>query len=291
MSAPSSTPKVAIRAALLEARALAAFLEKFWLPTKGVPGISQAGPGVRLEMAEELRALATRAWSIQAELVAKPRDQGQPKNEARARFVLGELRAALGHVLSRADATGREQLRVVRQAHPRAPRSAATLAEQLTVFAALADRHRGLLDQVPAFDTAYIAEAREHARKARSYQADRRPPELAATRLDRDRLLRDIRERVLAIRAAARFVFRAHPELSKLAGSAREREQVAASRRRAKATRGAAEAAEREAAKAAAHEAAKAAEREAPEVRPAPPSARPRPVKAQPRTRLRRSKS
>ena len=61
MSAPKSTPKVAIRAALLEARALAAYLEKFWLPAAGVPGISQAGPGVRLEMADELRTLATRA--------------------------------------------------------------------------------------------------------------------------------------------------------------------------------------------------------------------------------------
>ena len=268
MSAPKSTPKVAIRAALLEARALAAYLEKFWLPAAGVPGISQAGPGVRLEMADELRTLATRAWSLQAEIVATSKAPGQPKKEARARLVLAELRAVLGHVLSQANETAREQLRVVRQAHPLTPRSAAALAEQLTVFAVLAGRHRGLLEAVPAFDIAYIAEAREHARRARSYQADRRPPELAAQRLERDRLLREIRERVLAIRAAARFVFRNHPELSKLAGSAREREQVAASRRRAKVAR-------------------EAAAREVGEELPAE---RPRAARAQPRRRRRKAK-
>lgn len=282
MSTRQSTPKVAIRAALLEARALAAYLEKFWLPAAGVPGISQAGPGVRREMADEIRTLAARAWSLQAELVATSKAPGQPKKEARARLVLAELRSVLGHVLSQADETAREQLRVVRQAHPRAPRSFAALSEQLTVFAALAERHRAMLDQVPAFDTAYIAEAREHARKARSYKADRRPPELAATRLERDRLMRELRERVLAIRAAARFVFRAHPELSKLAGSARGRAQVAASRRRAKARRAAAETA--------ANEVLDGERRAGPEVGTDPPSEPPRRARAQPRRR-RRAKS
>jgi hypothetical protein len=283
VSTRKSTPKVAIRAALLEARALAAYLEKFWLPTDGVPGVSEAGLGVRLEMADEIRTLATRAWRLQAELVATSRARGQPKKEARARLVLAELRSVLGHVLSQADETAREQLRVVRQAHPRAPRSTSALSEQLTVFAALADRHRALLDQVPAFDTAYIAEAREHARRARSYKADRRPPELAATRLERDRLMRELRERVLAIRAAARFVFRAHPELSKLAGSARGREQVAASRRRAKAARAAA--------KAVAREGLDVRPPAGPEVGTEPPSEPTRKVQAQPRRRRRKSKT
>lgn len=294
MSAPRSAPKVAIRAALLEARVLAAFLEKFWLPTEAVPGISEAGPGVRLEMADELRTLATRAWSLQAELVAGAKAPGQPKKEARARLVLAELRAVLGHVLSQADATAREQLRVVRQTHPRGPRTAAALAEQLTVFAALADRHRERLEVVPAFDLALVDEARDHARRARSYRADRRPPELAAVRRERDRLMRDLRERVLAIRAAARFVFRAHPELSKLAGSARGRAQAAASRRRAKATRAAAaEAAARAVDIAAARagldadpsEVRDAERREAPDVGTKPPRVPRRKARAQPRRR------
>lgn len=297
MSAPRSAPKVAIRAALLEARVLAAFLEKFWLPTEGVPGISEAGPGVRLEMADELRTLATRAWSLQAELVAGAKAPGQPKKEARARLVLAELRAVLGHVLSQADATAREQLRVVRQAHPRGPRTAAALAEQLTVFAALADRHRERLEVVPAFELALIDEARDHARRARSYRADRRPPELAAVRRERDRLMGDLRERVLAIRAAARFVFRAHPELSKLAGSARGRAQAAASRRRAKAARAAAAEAAEAAARAVDSAAARAGldadarevrdaeRREAPEVGTKPPRVPRRKARAQPRRR------
>lgn len=233
-------PRAEIRAALGEARLAAAFLEAYWEPaTKPTPrpGLRGAGPGLSLAVAGELRTLVARAGALHTELRAAALERMDRAPLRRGIELLALLRRVLGFVLvsqGTEDERGARQLAALRRAHPEQARSPALVAKQLHAFATLAQVHRARLEAVPAFDVASIDEALTLADVLRVMRRPSRRPELAALRAERDRLLGEAWRWVLAIRAAARFVFFDHPEIARLPSSKRERTQKAALRRAAR---------------------------------------------------------
>lgn len=233
-------PKGDIRAALAEAHLALRYLEAFWEPATSPtprPGLRDAGPRLRLEVAGELEALIARAGALHTQSRAASLRRMDRAPLERGLTLLRVLRRALAYVLT-PEVTGDDvparQLAALRRAHAERARSPVLVAKQLYAFATLAQLHRARLEAVQAFDCASIDEALVLADELRRVRRPDRQPELTAIRTERDRLMGEIWGRVLEIRAAARFVFDEHPELARLPSSERGRQQRATSRRRAR---------------------------------------------------------
>ncbi len=158
-----------------------------------------------------------------------------PRSPAeRGRFVLAEIRAAVEYLLDDGVRDDRDaQLARVEAAHEGDPDGADALALALEDFAGLASLHRERLDGLGGFSVALLDEARAIAEELRL-----RPPSPNGTTLEaraalelRNRFLLLLTERVAAVRAAARFVFRNEPVIARQATSAYERKRRAAHRR------------------------------------------------------------
>jgi hypothetical protein len=228
-------PSLPLRRLVLEAVLLAGFVEKHWEARRAgrapLPGLRSAAgaAGLEREVARELRDLAFAVQSLDAELKAtKPRVAPAPLADARR--VLGELRAPLRFLLGARAATRRALDKVQRTGRAR---SAHALALALEAHAALADAHAADLARLDDF----VADLPERARRlALSLRAPRR--DVAAERArraklgERDALVTLLMDRMRAVRAAARFAFREHPQIVTSATSDYERKRKQKRRRK-----------------------------------------------------------
>lgn len=209
-----------VERALAEAELAAAFVERFWAPVVGAdgrvvrPGL--AGGPLGWAVAEELRALlgAARAADRAArEALLAEAARGGGAWSARADHVIHELRAALRWV-----AEGEPGVAALLAKHPRRARSERARRAQLADLAGWAARWRAALEALPAFDGRLVDEAAALVARARAAQEARMVAGASAQLGRRNQLLRAARARVTAVRAAARYVFRAQPEVARLAG-------------------------------------------------------------------------
>jgi hypothetical protein len=156
---------------------------------------------------------------------------------ARGQFLVAEIQATLTWIL---DDGGRDperaQLDRVALAHASDPESADALASALDDFAGLAALYAKEMDGVGGFDARLIGEAKSLAAELRDL-----PSSVAAispvtrSALDlRNRVVSLLADRITLVRSAARFVFRAHPEIARQATSSYERRRRTASRRAAR---------------------------------------------------------
>jgi hypothetical protein len=139
-----------------------------------------------------------------------------PNPMDRAQYLLGEMRNTLEWYFDdgKTDASD-AQLEALRKAHDRAV-SQDDVAGALLEYAALARRHRSQIDGLEGFNAALIDEAPGIAAALRERSAGPETAEQPAVReaLElRNRLGAMLLERMLLVRSAARFVFRAHPAL------------------------------------------------------------------------------
>lgn len=107
------------------------------------------------------------------------------------------------------------------------------LAVALTDYGTMANLHRAALEGLGTFSVATIDEALAlvDTLRLRSPTPASQTEEARAAKDLRDRLLTLMDVRVRAVRAAARYVFRGHPELVRDVGSSHERRRRAAARR------------------------------------------------------------
>lgn len=152
----------------------------------------------------------------------------------RGRFLLGELRAALVYHFDDGVTDARdEKLTRVTDAHDEDPRAADALAAALLDHAALAAECAEELDGMGGFSAAYIEEARKVAAALQNKPFRVSPGPAAREAIElRNRLVALLMERVGAVRAAARFVFRDKPEVVREATSAYARKRRAEARRK-----------------------------------------------------------
>ncbi|MFO0555360.1 MAG: hypothetical protein U0271_43690 [Polyangiaceae bacterium] len=233
---PATPPRSSLpfAAAVSEALSVAAFVDANWVTTseRGAarPGLDQAGPMIRREIADELRALVALAQATQA---ARERHGAGPVDPVsapvRARVLLRHLDDALELAL---DEQGRGKLLALRRAQP-ASRSAAAIAQRLASYVEFASRFDDALAQVAAFDKSVLTEGKALAQALR-----RRRQTTASVRTERQRLVQRrnrllalIQRRVRLVRAAARLVLSGDPARLRLVTSAFERERRQSSRR------------------------------------------------------------
>ena len=152
----------------------------------------------------------------------------------RARYVLGEITATLAWLFDDGvDDEKDARLASVQAAHVNDPESADALAGQLDDYATLAFHYRDEMAGVGGFDPKLIDEARTLAGEIRT-RPTRDVPLSAKARAAlalRNKVLTLLLSRMALVRSAARFVFRARPEIVREVTSAYERKRRAAARR------------------------------------------------------------
>ncbi len=234
---------------LAEATDVATFHQMFWesstrnrvsLPglksamIKGVPSL--LGPSTGEEILSLQRAaheLRTRHQVAAGLSVPGPAERG--------RRILAEIQAVLAYrfddgVLEPADA----HLAKIDADHANDPDSHDALALALEDYARFGKLHRETLDGLGEFSAALLDEAlvvADEVRRLPSAPALATPDAKAALAL-RNRFFTLLAQRVSAVRAAARFVFRDHPDIARLATSAYGRRRKAAERSASKAAAG-----------------------------------------------------
>jgi hypothetical protein len=226
-----------------EAVDVARFAQRNWQPALGPQGqtlrpglVSATGNGLFTnDTVDELLELVDAVQHAQTQyrlLVSG----AAPNPMERAQAVLSELRATLEWAFDDGQITDEDQqLEILATDHDGAV-SQDAVAAALFDYAELAQRSQAKLSGLGGFDVALIAEARQLATELRERSAgpatvDPKPAEREALDL-RNRLVTLLSERVARIRAAARFVFRKHPELIREVSSAYERKRRATARKR-----------------------------------------------------------
>lgn len=152
------------------------------------------------------------------------------------RFTVDEISATLEYFFDDGVEDERDaQLHAVEAATADAPESIDAMASELEAYAALGNLYRNEIDGLGGFAVKLLDRAVELAADLRS-----RPPvpenlseEARKARALRNRLATLLLGRMNAVRSAARFVFRHHPEIVRQVTSAYERRRRAAARRNA----------------------------------------------------------
>jgi len=198
------------------------------------PGLELAGSKLDPEIIPHILTLQAATQEAQtAFLLALASPRGNA-TVVRARFVLGEITATLEWLFDDGIEDERDrQLQNLTEAHRETPDSQDALASELDDFAALAAQNREQLAEIGAFDMTLIEEGRALAQALRERSATAATPAEVRSLLDRrTRLAGLLQTKMNHLRAAARFVFRHHPEIVREVTSTYERHRRAQSRRR-----------------------------------------------------------
>ncbi|NUP09847.1 MAG: hypothetical protein HOW73_27690 [Polyangiaceae bacterium] len=223
---PSAKLSMPLAVALREATDVARFFDAFW-STKTEsgrlvrPGLERAGPQLPGSIGDEIRLLIQ---GIQASPVKLPStvDQEVDATTAKARALLRSVSATLTWGLADASV-----LKGLKSAGSRRDRSRGALIHDLAVCAGLARKHQKKLLAIPDFSVELITdiEAIVEALKRMSADRARTVASRARTLEPRNRLIEMLARRVTHVRAAARYVFRDHPDILVKVTSGYERQR------------------------------------------------------------------
>jgi hypothetical protein len=224
-----------------EAVDVARFFRKRWASSTGadgvtvLPGLETAGAKLPADMDTIILATleAAQKSHTRYQLVVEP--GGGPALRARGEFVLSEITSTLEwHFDDDIEDDDDARLANLTELHGALGDSSDAMALALEDFATLAAPHRDAINGLGGFDAALIDEAPRLAAELRALPRTReRTPEAAAALADRNAKVAALYALVRTTRAAARFVFRAHPDIVREATSAWERKRRAAARRAA----------------------------------------------------------
>ena len=200
--------RAGIRALLAEAEGAASYAAHYWAATERRPGLVLAAGIMGNDVVDELQSLVRAARALDVALRIPPERHARKALLAEARALCRDLDAACGFIVGeRGDEQLRGALRALRKRLGAG--SVARLAIALSDLATLADE---LGD-----DLAILGVAKESVPRARELsqalaalgdpRAERRPQ-----RQLRNQLLTLADQRISTICAAARFVFRDHPD-------------------------------------------------------------------------------
>lgn len=227
-----------------EASTASAFVVRHWTQAGGAGdapstalGLESVAKHLPASVADEILELQAAAQEAHLAylLLAKPKISGVQRQ--RAELVLSEITAALEFLFDDGVTDQRDaQLAAVQGAHADDGESNAAIASALEDYASLARLYQSELDGLGGFDAAMLDEVAELVQALReppSGGATDRSPETAAALAKRNGLGNLLYDRILRVRSAAQFVFRARPEIVREVTSTYLRRQRAAARRAA----------------------------------------------------------
>jgi len=193
-----------------------------------------AGTSVQSDTAHDIIRKVSRIRSAQARYrlsVGQVRET-RP-SVTRALAVKREIKQVMEWVLD--DPDSRSALSSLKEKHLSSRDNASELAAQLKDYAALARENLSRLAHEETFDASLIDEALEFVRLLPKVRRGRPPGgrESREALQERREATRELQDIVRNVRAAARFVFRGHPEIVRQATSPYERSRRATYRSRA----------------------------------------------------------
>ena len=214
---------------LVEAGSAARFFEARWEATDEHPGLASAvNESFTAATGQEVESLRDAVVEANRDHMLLAAEAQAPSPAPEARRVLRAILATLAwHLDGGDDESGRAQLDALRAAHAGVGQKALALATALEDSARFAEGHREALAGVGGFDPRQLDQAMVLARALRERaSAPRRPPRATREALGLcNKLVALLRDRVATVRAAARFVFRDHPEIIREVTSAHERKR------------------------------------------------------------------
>jgi len=223
-----------IRILLGEAVDLARFIVAYFEPVRDGagkvlrPGLSLAGHKFPASLRQEILELQDALQTANTNYLLNVAPM-QPNVRVRAHFVLGEIVSALEWWLDDGvDDERDQQLAALKAEYANGSSNSRSMAAELFDFAALARQEAAGLQGLGGFDMALVDEAESLARQLRERPNASASPESTRRALDvRNRIGTLLVERMSLVRAAARFVFRNHPEIAREASSSFERRRRA----------------------------------------------------------------
>lgn len=240
LAAASTENKAAgpIAVVLDEAEALAGFVTEHWKrqPAKagvpGRPGLGSAKARLTESIAAELLALTAEARRLRrVAMFAKPDVTGEA-DVARAEFIIDEVESSLEWLFDDGVQDEKDDaLDTVRTEHEDAGDTLPEVATRLEDWLALGTPYIADIDGVGDFDAKLFKEGAELVIKLRAMPEQNATSARSEAIAQRNRYLNLIAERVARVRSSARHVFRAYPEIARLATSAHGRRKRAESRR------------------------------------------------------------
>jgi hypothetical protein len=242
LPATDFTPRLPIYVLIGEAHDLATLAEKRWKAryskdnTLLEPGLELAGAKLEANLPERLHSLAEALQQAQSAYLLTTGVSGRKELMDRGNFVVNEVKAVLEWYFDDGieDENDSKLARVLAE-HQKNPDTPDALASELRDYAALAEEHRAELEGLGGFEVSLIDEATQLAAQLRALPAEpTQDPNRQQTReaLDlRNRISWMLQRQMSMLRAAARFVFRHHPELARSFPSTYERKKRAAARR------------------------------------------------------------
>lgn len=190
----------------------------------GRPGLEDAG--LDDAFADEMLALVNECYTVCANYRMAVDPKADTAKLDRARFLASEIEAVLTFYLD--DGVQDEddtRLANVINAQKSAPDTADALALALVEWVAFARMHQKEIDGLGGFDAKLIDEAEKLSVELRMTPSAPVTPAIAAALAHRNRMLQLLDARVREVRAAAKFVFRAQPEMARGAISLYERKR------------------------------------------------------------------
>lgn len=219
---------------LHEASALVAFVRGHVDADKKLGTLGLGSAKVTGAFADEMQALVAQTVDANADYDVAIKGKAGGARIDRARFVVDEMHAALTYLFDDGVADDDdERLANIVAIHKDDADSPAYLAVELDEYAKIAEPHAKELDGLGGFDVAMIAEAKKLADEIRATPIAPPSADETAKLAKRNRLLQLLDKRVRKVRAAAKFVFRAHPEIAKQVASPYERKHRIVAKRAA----------------------------------------------------------
>lgn len=236
LEAFTTTWSLPVHVMLAEAADTVAFARGYWEPSTAEDGTVKR-PGLqssRLKkktINELLELVEAGQQAHTAHVLTLPTAKGDELE--RGRWLVSEISAALEyHADDGVEDAFDAQLAQVLAEHQNEPDTAAALAIELADYVALAEPLREALQGVGDFDVACLDEASALVSTIRARLAPTGTVPETTTAIElRNRILTLLQARVSEIRSAAKFVFRAHPDIARQATSAYGRRQRALQRR------------------------------------------------------------
>lgn len=233
-ASPEFRAGVPLHMLLDEAIDVAGATARYWKPSgvapNNVPGLTQAGPRIRLGIQQELAELVGLARAAHTDYLLAVSPGLTTELLAEAHALCDTMEATLEYLFD----DGADDAKDLQLAAVKA-NDADTIAGRaldLEELAALCDEHRDALSEVELFDLGTPRRAREVARELRAAPpANVQSPEAKAALARRNQVLQVLDARVKKVRAAARFVFRGHPAIVREFTSAYERRRRTDARR------------------------------------------------------------
>lgn len=227
-----------ITVVLDEAEALAAFATEHWErepATAGVPGrpgLGSAKERLTETIAPELVALVAEGRRLRrVAMFAKPDLTGEA-DVARAEFIIDEVESSLEWLFDDGVQDEKDDaLDTVRTEHEDAGDTLPEVATRLEDWLELGTPYIAKIDGVGDFDAKLFEEGAALVTKLRAMPEQSSTSARSEAIALRNRYLNLIAERVARVRSSARHVFRAYPDIARLATSAHGRRKRAESRR------------------------------------------------------------